>query len=539
MGNYERALPYALAALDHARATADTAELKTFYSRLAHLQFDLGQLQASLQSFQQLLARYQREHAAPDQLISCAGHVAQMQLALGQPDSSLATMQQILRQYPARERYDQYLAALYLGEAFLGVKQYDAAEKLFHQALELDRQNRFPLGDDKHEYTLVLHRNLSKLYAEQRQYDKARSHLEQAFAIAAQRPYLPRASRLHLQAFKVDSLRGDLRGALRHYQQYKILNDSIYSARKSNQLVDFQVQYETQKKEQDIQLKAKNIALLTQQSRAQLARLQQRQTERNALLGGAALLMGLLGLGFNRYRLKQRSNQLLEVQQEALRARQAEIAQKNESLELLLTEKEWLLKEIHHRVKNNLQVVMSLLSAQAAGLQDRAALSAIRESQHRVQAMALIHQQLYQGEQVARIAMQPYLTEVVSYLREAYEQPQIDFELQVEALELDVAVAVPLGLIINEAVTNALKYAFPDGREGRVRLTLMHLTQGCYQLEIEDNGIGLPLDYNPVSSSSLGMALLHGFSRQLGGTLRIHNGSGVKITLLFKEEFSM
>jgi two-component sensor histidine kinase len=178
---------------------------------------------------------------------------------------------------------------------------------------------------------------------------------------------------------------------------------------------------------------------------------------------------------------------------------------------------------------------MSLLSAQAAGLQDQAALSAIQESQHRVHTMALLHQQLYQGEQVARIPMQAYLQELVSYLREAYERPQIRFELQVEALELDVAVAVPLGLIVNEALTNALKYAFPDGRSGTIRVELHGLGEGTYVLSVADDGVGLPAGMDPKRRRSLGMTLIEGFSRQLGGELTFTSPPGVRLCLIFAD----
>ncbi len=286
---------------------------------------------------------------------------------------------------------------------------------------------------------------------------------------------------------------------------------------------------------------------------------------RHVLIGGAALLLLGVGVVFNcrliwqssRRQLQARWDELqaqqeeLRVQQEALRAQQREIGQKNEQLSRLRGEKEFLLRqkdrlagekerllrEIHHRVKNNLQVVMSLLSAQAASLQDQAALSAIQESQHRVQAMALIHQKLYQTEGVARIPMPAYLEEVAAYLTDSYRHAQaVRFYAEADDIELDVTQAVPLGLIINEAVTNALKYAFPGGRPGRVLVALQRLEECAYRLTVADNGVGLPADYRPAQSRSLGMTLLHGFSAQLGGELRMTGPPGLTLTLDFQEE---
>jgi two-component sensor histidine kinase len=207
---------------------------------------------------------------------------------------------------------------------------------------------------------------------------------------------------------------------------------------------------------------------------------------------------------------------------------------------LLLEEKECLLREIHHRVKNNLQIVMSLLNSQAASLADQAALSAIRESQHRVQAMALIHQKLYQSEGLARIPMPDYVKELVAYLRDSYRLSQpVRFELHIDPVEIDVTQAVPLGLILNEAITNACKYAFPGGRAGTVRVSLRRLPgvqPAAYQLLIQDDGVGLPAGFTPARSRSLGMTLLHGFSRQIGGNLVIESPPGLAISLTFADE---
>src|SRR5690554_4269708 len=167
---------------------------------------------------------------------------------------------------------------------------------------------------------------------------------------------------------------------------------------------------------------------------------------------------------------------------------------------------------------------MSLLNSQVASLQDKAALSAIQDSQNRVQAMALIHQKLYQAEGVARIPMNAYVEELVAYLQDTFAlSPKVRFKLFIEPIELDVNLAVPLGLIINEAITNTFKYAFPAERSGTVQVSLLQKTDTSYELTIEDDGVGLPKGYDPSQSRSLGMTLIQGFSAQLGAGLSIEN----------------
>lgn len=166
-----------------------------------------------------------------------------------------------------------------------------------------------------------------------------------------------------------------------------------------------------------------------------------------------------VGLIYNRYRLKRRSNLVLEQ-------KQGEINAQNELLRKILNEKEWLLREIHHRVKNNLQIVISLLNTQSAYLDNEDALVAIRNSQNRMHAMSLIHQKLYQSDNLAEIDMKWYIKELVDYMIECFgTDNKIQFTLETEAIKLDVAQAVPLGLILNEAISNVIKYAFPADKK--------------------------------------------------------------------------
>ena len=531
MGNYGEALPYALATIESAQASGDTVNIEFFRIRLGNLYTKLGEHQKALQVFQSILARQQNNNGEQNWIIYCVGQINRQLLALNRPAEALAFLRQTLKRYPPDSPPEQSDVASLLGETYLKLKSYALAEANFLKALKiLHSKNYIPDGDIP---AILINQNLARLYRETGQYQKARSCLGQAFELAEQRKFVKELSETHLQAFKLDSLLGNFSSAIAHYQQYKALNDSIFNEKKSNQLISFQVRYDTQKKEQDLKLKEKNIALLTQQSKAQQASISHRRTERNALLGGTALLLVIIALGYNRYRLKQRSNQQLQAQQQ-------QINQKNQDLQLLLEEKEWMMKEIHHRVKNNLQLITGLLYSQAAYLKDPAALTAIRESHNRVHAMALIHQRLYQSNNLKTVTMDTYIEEIVRHLVQSFDRRNsVDLQLKICELELDVSLAVPLGLIINEAVTNALKYAFPVGRAGTISLALGAVANSTkediptYQLTIADNGLGMPPGIDWQQSRTLGLSMIQGLSRQVKGSLQITHQAGVQIRLQF------
>jgi two-component sensor histidine kinase len=177
---------------------------------------------------------------------------------------------------------------------------------------------------------------------------------------------------------------------------------------------------------------------------------------------------------------------------------------------------------------------MSLLNSQSAYIDNEPALTAIHDSQHRVHAISLIHQKLYGSENVSSIDMSFYIRELVSYLRDSFNiGPGIRFELNIEPLELDVSQAVPLGLILNEAITNSIKYAFPDGREGIISVSLSNTDLHNYLLTISDNGIGMPVQVKYKKPSSLGMSLMTGLSEDLDGNFSIESKNGTTIRVSF------
>lgn len=229
------------------------------------------------------------------------------------------------------------------------------------------------------------------------------------------------------------------------------------------------------------------------------------------------------------------------------------------NIKATLLEKETLLKEIHHRVKNNLQIVSSLLRLQSRSTQDYQALELLQESQHRVQSMALIHEQLYQTKNLAQLSLRSYIQTLVKNLFYSYNVSQslVQFHLEIEQLTLQIDTAIPVGLMINELVSNALKYAFPDNRAGELCISLVQSTEMLnernveviyeskyqfspnsvrwYCLRIKDNGVGLPHHLDFHHTNSLGLQLVCLLTKQLRGRLMLDRTDGTEVRVVFAE----
>lgn len=203
-----------------------------------------------------------------------------------------------------------------------------------------------------------------------------------------------------------------------------------------------------------------------------------------------------------------------------------------------LAEKEILLKELHHRVKNNLQVIWTLLDLQAVGLPPGEATRALRESQGRISSIALVHEKFYRSQDMARIELAAYLRDLVAHLFSAYgvRPDRVEATLDVIQVPLSLDVAIPLGLIVHELVSNALKYAFPGKRQGRLAVSLRRAGDGMLCLAVEDDGEGFPPEEGGAGRDSLGLKLVSTLARQIGGTVQKSVGPRASFSVAFPEQ---
>jgi len=203
-----------------------------------------------------------------------------------------------------------------------------------------------------------------------------------------------------------------------------------------------------------------------------------------------------------------------------------------------LAEKEVLLREIHHRVKNNLQIVASLLYLQSQKIEDEQTIDMFKESQGRVKSMALIHEDLYRSEDMARIDFEGYIRKLVADLYSSYglSASRIKSTIEARGVSLGIDTAVPCGLVINELMTNSLKHAFPEGRAGEIKITFHATDDDQFELTVSDDGVGLPDGFDIHQTATLGLRLVHNLvETQLQGTIALDRSKGTQFAIKFRE----
>ncbi len=375
-----------------------------------------------------------------------------------------------------------------------------------HEAAILDYQSNLALCEELNHKRgiMVSHANLGHTHLLNKDYNAALPFL--LFAKDAMESTNDKANlwEQYMHLSNTYEAIGDFERALEFERKLAAENEEYYEDKIDQLELETQTKFETGQRQATIVLQEQTI---------------KQQRQRQLLILGLAILLGaVLLLVYNNYRNKKRLSAELQV--------------KNQ-------EKELLLKEIHHRVKNNLQTISSLLNLQSAQIKDKEIQGAVVESKNRVRSMALIHQKLYQGENLAAIEMKEYLQMLAENMIKSFGRHR-DLELLIEMpeVEVDVDTAIPIGLITNELLTNTLKYAFPGGQSGMVQLSLTHDHQEDQMcLILSDNGVGVSSmsDEPDERRTNFGSQLVKLLTTQLDGKMIVNTENGFETIINFKK----
>lgn len=517
-GKLKESLSSSLLAIRYMQITGSDASKGYFLNNLGSVYAELGNTPASVKAYQQSLEAMQYQNAEArltslkmlsDGLIR-EGHIREV--------LSLSNIYEAESQTPLAK----VIFATIRGNAYKSLKKYDIAEKYYLQMIQWEAKMQSNLFHSAESFYTI-----AQFYALKKDFIKSNYYYNKVLALPKGVMPLSSIRNVYYNLYQADSAQHNLRSALENYKNFKRINDSLVNARSNRDMQELLIQYQANQKEQDNEL-------LRKESILQNNRLQRAEWLTKVTVLGLFALLVIVGLSLYGFRNRQKSNRLLTLHQQEIEIKNNSLQNLIDKQAKLLLEKEWLIKEIHHRIKNNLQVITSLLNAQSNYLQNDAALAAIKDSQNRIQSISLIHQKLFQSDSVALINIHSYIVELMKFLCDTFHVNQrITFEFDVPEIELDIVQAMPLGLIINEAITNIIKYAFPGNSKGKVAISFSDLNNGFYLFRITDNGVGLPENHDGPNGSTLGITLIKGLGNQLGGEVSITSQDGVTISLEF------
>jgi len=317
-----------------------------------------------------------------------------------------------------------------------------------------------------------------------------------------------------LLSSKISHEKGDFQEAFQHLTQYQAFKDSLINDKTVSQMAEMRAEFEISQNETEMSYLKKISKVRT-----------------NLLLVALVGMLAIAALAFYLLRLSR----MLKLNNLRLSEFNEELNQKNHVIDLALQEKEMLMKEIHHRVKNNLQIISSIISLQSMRLDNPAMTDIFNEMQRRILTIAAIHQKLYQGNSVSLVNMKDYIEEVVESTHSSLNNSdlKVGYEIAVQNIDIDMDTAVSLGLIVNELTTNAYKYAFTPNRTNSLTITLIKTPQNNIELTLHDNGPGMPEGFTIENTNSLGLRMVSLLIRQRKGIIKYSYDAGTRIDIGF------
>jgi two-component system, sensor histidine kinase PdtaS len=393
----------------------------------------------------------------------------------------------------AKDTLGMSIALNNLGIVYQYMEQYNKAEKLLLQSLDFQNRSKNNNG------LISSYVSLANLKIKQQNYDASKVYLDQAIALGKSIDMPHEKLDIYKLYTHLDSIKGDYKSAFEHLKLYHEFTANVIQSDRKKETDKLETIYQTKEKEKEIEL-SKTII----------------HNKEKAILIISIISSILLVFAFWLLWLRRK----LHIS--------------NKKLNLLVHQKEDLVKEIHHRVKNNLQVISSLLNMHVRRVQDPESKKIFDDGVSRIQAMSIIHQNIYNHNQSLEQKPIEYIEKLIQQLYITYQIPEksIQINTQIEDIHLDIEKLMSLGLILNELLSNAFKYAFNHSSNGVIDIKLQKGSDGTLDLIVKDNGVGMNSDFQN-SNESLGMRLIEAFSHKLNGKINFKNDQGTLFLLNF------
>lgn len=504
-GNYELALRHHFEALRYREGYKARKEIAQTYNNIA-LVYRSRRDYSNAIKYNQLSLQIKQELNNKQGIVNSSINLGSCYQYMGRYDSALFYAQKVMALAFVPQDVNEGKANF--ASALTGLKRLKEAKQVFASLLPvLDRE------EEQSAYISCL-QGLGTISLLQGEVDTAISFFGKGVIYA--RHYNDRefVASFYKQLAHAYSQKNDFSNAYRFNLAEQSLRDSLLNEENLRQINEMNAVYEKDRQDQQ-------IGKLTSQVSVSEQRAVRNRQQRNLFLLASVFLLVLASVILYAFQNNRRKNKLLS-QQKML-------------IEQSLRDKEVLMREIHHRVKNNLQVVTSLLNLQSHYIDDEKAFSAVQAGRNRVQSMALIHQFLYRDtDNLTSLRIRDYIRELLSYIEDSNQNPDLNVQIeqQIDDLELDIDTVVPLGLIINELVSNAYKYAFIQKAQGIIKVIVTETPDRHLVLQVRDNGIGIKEDLKDKKHHSFGYRMIRAFAEKLEAKLTVEVENGTVVSLL-------
>jgi two-component sensor histidine kinase len=404
-----------------------------------------------------------------------------------------------------------------LAEAYFGLKKYNMAIILAKEAIA---------SIDDNEISLMAYGIIGSSYYKMKNYPLALSNQKNALKLIDFVEDIDHQRSIYLDISKTYSKLGDFKNAYKNLDKYKDLEINFLRNIQDKNINELEIKFDSKQKDLDL----KELTIIKQQQNLEILK----HKNFNIILFSliifffvitAIIIFALLN--------NKKKNKLLNIKNKIILEKITLVEDQKVELSQSLNEKNILLKEVHHRVKNNLQLVMSLLNFQASYKENTSIEEFVKKGRARIATMVLIHENLYQREDFGNIEFKTFTTTLVNNIKTTFGEvsDKITIKIKIANIFFDIQTSIPLGLIINELVTNSFKYGFPNGKTGQITISIEHISDVNYKLVIEDTGVGFTKD--KIEKKSIGLELVSLLVLQLKGKLTINSKNGTAFEIIF------